>query len=567
MRSIITVWCLLLLVGTSSALFGNKKDGNNDDDKKRRRLTEATTTDVDVDAATGTVRNSEEQIAAEKASTTCDGQMAQSLVKANDAMLAAQSERDESLQQTKEALARLAKMEQAVPKLNAQITSMETSHKEALQKLTKKSSLSRVDIQKELDVKLQELQDETNVALAEKDATVSQLTADLGEKDAKMEQLKQQLEEQAKQAEEVLIMTKEEAKNFMISQVNAVKEEKTQLQQQNKEALSLKDQAIKKVEEESKKALSRKDQAIKGLKEETKNIVEGNKLVQKSLEQAEIEVETWKETFHNRSYCDLTLIGDDLYSATYSAGEVAYAQSARVASESVRVATVAAGEAATKGTILLQELKVVYGDIKNTSTALYQEQYEKHWPTIKPHYDERVVPLITKYNDVKQKEFDPRYQAGMVKYEQIKEKEFDPRYEQLKKKSSKQFKDLARTYGEKCKEALKFGRALALEKDLPFDDIIAPYMTESCQHPEESITYFVYAWLVILGLLFRRRMFRLVFGIVGFFWGIVVAVTPLRFFIRRTKPKTTKPLPKKKNQGNASGVSVKKKGTNARVSQ
>jgi DNA repair exonuclease SbcCD ATPase subunit len=265
MRSII-VFCLLLLVGTSYALFGNK---NNNNDKRRRRLTEATTgtaSDIDIDAATGTVRHIPTE--AEKSANSCDG-------KASAALLAAESERDALLQQQKEAFGRDEDLEQAVQQLNQQILSMESSHKEAVQTLEAKVQETKDagkmnKKKKELDAKLKELEDETNVALAEKDAIVSQLTTDLLEKDANLEQLQQQLEEQAKEAEAVLIMVKEEATKFMLSQVHSIKEDMTQLQQQNKEAMSLKDQAIKELEEES------------------KNVLEGKKQAQKSLEQAAI---------------------------------------------------------------------------------------------------------------------------------------------------------------------------------------------------------------------------------------------------------------------------------------
>ena len=689
--------CLLLCVGTSSALFGS---GSSRERRQRRRLTEAYSANVDIDAATGTVQNvvPEEEKAA---TTTCDGQMALSVVRANDALLAAESERDSVKEKHEKAVDRIAGLEKSVQELNEQISSLESSRKSQVEQvvqdkdteiaeLTSKLNLSRGDIQKELDTKLQQLRDQTEASLKGKDEEIHQVSSKCAREIQELQQLTKDREEQF---EALLVKTKEESKNFMLSQVQATKKDVAQQEQEILEKLSTKDETIKGLtaevqatkkemaqqEQENLEKLSTKDETIKGLTSEIKNNMEEKIQAQNALGKAQEvrailfvyryllalhafvshfiffsiddsinrfsqEVELLKENYNSRSYCDFGLIGRDLYSATAAAASACSATSARAASivateadrygrillqklkvvggdcyvYSARAASIAATEVDRYGRILLQKLKVVGGylkdksailykeiqvaggdlknksailykevqvaggDLKNKSAALYQEQYEKHWPKVKPHYDERVAPVVAKFEAWKEKELDPKYQKAMAKYREIKENEFDPRFEvaskkfkelkkdefeprfeQLKQKSREQFKDRARRYAHACQEALEFGRNLANEKNLPFDDTIAPYIKESCQHPEESITNFFYAWLAIFAFFFRRRIFRLIFGIVGFFWGLFVSFTPLRFFIRRKKAAPAKTLDTDVNKGNE--VRVKKK--SVRISQ
>jgi hypothetical protein len=94
MRFSSTLLLLCLASPASSGLFNRKNDG-------RRRLTETPQTeDWDTDASTGTVRKIPDP--EEEEAKTCDGQMAKSLVKANDDMLQAQSERDAASKGLKE---------------------------------------------------------------------------------------------------------------------------------------------------------------------------------------------------------------------------------------------------------------------------------------------------------------------------------------------------------------------------------------------------------------------------------------------------------------------------------
>ena len=131
MRNLILFVILSLVIVAqhfSHALFGNGKQ------ERRRRLQEAggrpessssSSSSWDMDASTGTVRRilTEEEEAAEMAAKTCDGQLAQSLVMANDEMLKARSQRDEAIKAKEEALARSALLERQLEETKASFTS------------------------------------------------------------------------------------------------------------------------------------------------------------------------------------------------------------------------------------------------------------------------------------------------------------------------------------------------------------------------------------------------------------------------------------------------------------
>ena len=302
-------------------------------------------------------------------------------------------------------------------------------------------------------------------------------------------------------------------------------------------------------------------------------------------------MEHWRETYNKRSYCDLNLIGNDLYSGAKSAGYKAYETSSRAAN-------VAATEADRQGRVLYEKLGVASEEVKKTSKVAYEkssvmakEQYDKHWPTVEPHYNEHVAPLVAKFYAWKEAELDPRYKDAMAQYREFKAKELDPRLEQatkalqdfknhqmdprieeFKAESKKQFQNAAKMYAQKCKQAVKIGNEFAREHELDFfETSIAPYMTESCQHPEESITYFMYAGLCVFAYFLRRRILGLIWSIVKFVWGWFVALTPLRFFVSRKKAATSEETPvaePNKTVSDPNVVRVKKKASvTTRISQ
>jgi hypothetical protein len=261
MRTINAI-CFLLLATDSHAAFWNKKDQQNDG--PRRRLTESPTTVVDVDAATGTVLNvpTSAQQEAAKAAQSCDGQMAQSLVKANEEMLEAradlgdlQKENDAALQRIQDLQRSLAKAEEVAKESTAKIEETEKTKDRKIQSLTESLKMSQEELVTQYEGQLAEAEErhaeQVQALNAKFDNAKEDYLADIRAMESKnlaatgdaerslqialeeaqqkhngeVESLKQHLEAQAQEAEATLLTYKDEAKAFLLAQVGA-KEEK-----------------------------------------------------------------------------------------------------------------------------------------------------------------------------------------------------------------------------------------------------------------------------------------------------------------------------------------------------
>jgi len=657
----------LLSVGTGSALFGKKKG------KERRRLTEVNEAEIDHDAAMGTVRNiltSEEKEAQEAAKheNICDAQMAKSLVKANDAMLIAISERDEAQKAKMKDNEAIQSLQDKVKDLESTLQTIESSHMKTVSKLEaqvlsvqqekdakvndisgergllqkafdgereeKEKGIAKIqelesnvenleitiseneatlaELEQKLEgsrrawdnereekekgiAKIQELEsnvEKLEITISENEATLAELQQEIevsrraiqSEMDAKLEQLRnerdsilvqkdselvelqQRFDTEIEQAEAALIKTKEEAKKYTISQANAIRQEKEDLKKEHDDERA------------------KMQATVDALSEKSTKIEEAKKELEISLGEAKVELEEWKKAFNSRTYCNLTLIGDDLYYA----GQVAIGQTKRVAvtaaAEVDRNIRYYYGYYSAKvkvksGEMMLKSSELYSASMKQTA-IIYNEQVNALWPKVKPHYDKHVGPLvnrciawkkvevdprlqsaISKFLEFKTKEIEPRFDTAvkkledttskvlefkveeieprldtaMKKLEEFKKTQLYPRYEEWKAKSKNQFKRVAKTYAKHCKESLKLARQLAKEKSIPLETTIGPYWNDSCRNPEESIINFGYGCLIMFVFLFRRRIFRMILGTFGFLWKTFVAFTPLRLFITRKK--------------------------------
>jgi chromosome segregation ATPase len=235
--SLILLWCSVI---GANALFGKNKNG-----EERRRLSQKNMADVDVDAATGTVKHimTAEEKAADEAANSCDSQMAQSLVKANEGMLMTKTERDEALQAKKEGLARIDVLETTVEGLNAKIEEMEAQLKSkdeasaaALQELETSKDQVIADLGTEIAAGREPIE-------AEHRAQVEELTSGYDDKLRRLQkelaagaaEFDAKIENQATEHEELLKTTKDEAKKYMITQVNVLKDEMASLQKQHED--------------------------------------------------------------------------------------------------------------------------------------------------------------------------------------------------------------------------------------------------------------------------------------------------------------------------------------------
>ena len=261
---------LTALNGSQAFWFG----GGNDNPKKRRvssrrRLTEegaAAPLDVDVDAATGTVKPTEEQRVAAEQAKSCDGQLAQALVAANDAELKAQQERDEARAATNDVMKQLGELQVQIQSLEAKLAVASKDGELAVQKVTQDKDAELEALTTQLAQAVADK--ETAVAAAEqaKDKTIAslkqKLEASKGDVQQKMElqldeanakadaiqaEMNAKLEQQQKEAEELLAATKEESKRMLVDQVGTLKDQMKDMESQAKSALAKKDNTIQEI--------------------------------------------------------------------------------------------------------------------------------------------------------------------------------------------------------------------------------------------------------------------------------------------------------------------------------
>lgn len=282
MRNLILFVILSLVIVAqhfSHALFGNGKQ------ERRRRLQEAggrpessssSSSSWDMDASTGTVRRilTEEEEAAEMAAKTCDGQLAQSLVMANDEMLKARSQRDEAIKAKEEALARSALLERQleetkasftskIQQLEGQLSSWEQDATQKVDELMKDAKLRLAEVEKEKQSEVDKLRAATEHLRAEKDAQIQELQKQMADQQDKLreeysrqiqgyeEEKQRMVEESKKRIDSLASETTAKYQALLASSKKAEeewKQEKQQLAAKSQRAIDeskVKDRALK----------------------------------------------------------------------------------------------------------------------------------------------------------------------------------------------------------------------------------------------------------------------------------------------------------------------------------
>ena len=278
MRNLILFVILSLVIVAqhfSHALFGNGKQ------ERRRRLQEAggrpeSSSSWDMDASTGTVRRilTEEEEAAEMAAKTCDGQLAQSLVMANDEMLKARSQRDEAIKAKEEALARSALLERQleetkasftskIQQLEGQLSSWEQDATQKVDELMKDAKLRLAEVEKEKQSEVDKLRAAAEHLRAEKDAQIQELQKQMADQQDKLreeysrqiqgyeEEKQRMVEESKKKIDSLASETTAKYQALLASSKKAEeewKQEKQQLAAKSQRAIDeskVKDRALK----------------------------------------------------------------------------------------------------------------------------------------------------------------------------------------------------------------------------------------------------------------------------------------------------------------------------------
>jgi len=523
-----SVLCLLLLASNTQAAFWNKNGNNNKDGDSRRRLTEVPSASVDVDAATGTVTQtvSDEQEKARKAAQSCDGQMAQSLVNANEAMMNAQAERDEMMNQKTQALEQVATLEKSLGEMTDINRQLEQKVEAAIQeKEAKVQSImdglksSQGELVTDYEKKL------VNLVKAHADemaALNSQIESSKESSSAQIQELETKIAESAKAAEDAKAAALKEMQDKHAQEIAKLKEQTAAQEKKAADALAKQERAAQATLNAELKAKSKE---VKAAKEQAKK-------AEQDAKESEEELAHWRATHANRTYCNYTYMTEDVYwakSATYNkTAELSYTAYEGAASLASK---------ATAKTYDAYEGTKVYTE---KGQQIVKPHYDKH---LKPHYEKHVSPLVNK---------------GYKVYEEKIKTQIDPKFVQVQKAFRKQFNKLARKYATACDKAYKASDKLAKKNNLKaFDDYLAPSWKASCENPKDTLRGALYAVLLALLLPYTFSIIRLVLWIVLLPVRIVVAIIyfPLRLILGSSKPE-----PKKKPTKTVGGdVKVKSK--------
>ena len=259
------------------------------------------------------------------------------------------------------------------------------------------------------------------------------------------------------------------------------------------------------------------------------------------------ELEYWRLTFADRSYCNLTHIGEDMALV----GAMAYDKSmdySKKAMETIsEYALLAADFVLEKSDSAWQETKKYSKQASNQSKDFYEqtvkpEYKQKVVPLVEEHVmplvDQYVMPLLSQVDHFVKETIQPSFQAL--------EDTITPKYQQWKALYEETHEDMAKSFGQLCVEALAIARQESAKREIlqAFEETIAPQLEAICQDPSESLYRAEIGVLVMMMLPFWRVFWNLFMFVVRLVWKIVLTITPLGFFFRKSnKPKatTTKP--------------------------
>ncbi|CAJ1954622.1 unnamed protein product [Cylindrotheca closterium] len=539
-----SVLCLLLLASNTQAAFWNK-NGNKDGDN-RRRLTEEPTVSMDVDAATGTVTQtvSAEQEKAIKAAQSCDGQMAQSLVNANEAMMNAKAERDEMMNQKTQALDQIAGLETSLEQMREVNQQLERKVQETIQEKDAKIKSIMDGLESTQGELVTDYENKlTNMANTYADqvaALNSQIESSKESSMARIQELEAKIVQTATAAETALASALKEVEDKYAGEIANLKEQMVAQEKQAADALA----------NQAKAAQATLNAELKAKNQEIKDAIAQAKKAEQDAKESDEELAMWRATHQNRTYCNYTYMTEDIYWAS----SATYNKSAELTWTAYEGAASLASKATEKTYIALEETKVYTSKGQEIFQKNVKPHYDKH---LKPHYDKHVSPVVAKVVKAYEKEILP-------KLKEIKS-QIDPKIEQFKEGYKKQFNKLARKYATACNKAFKAADKLAKKNNLKaFDDYLSPSWKASCENPKDTLQGAQIAVIVALLLPHTFSILRFILWLVLLPLRIFIAITPLRFFFSYKSSSTKKP--KKTPTKTVGEVKVKpKKGQKSRI--
>ena len=213
------------------------------------------------------------------------------------------------------------------------------------------------------------------------------------------------------------------------------------------------------------------------------------------------ELEHWEGVFSQRSYCNLTHIGED-------AAFMAWVASMQ-ASEKLNVAASQAAEAAKR----LQErtLKSAEPHLKTASKMyeswsdegkrIYSAHMKKHVEALIPHYNTYAAPIVDKASRMG-KEYHTKAKTEVGRQSQ----QMLSGGNQL---ANDLFNSLVSRFSQVCPKAVASVDNFAKEHKLRLPNQVVNATSEACKYPKETVSMALKGLTLFLVVLFRRRIFRL----------------------------------------------------------
>lgn len=279
------------------------------------------------------------------------------------------------------------------------------------------------------------------------------------------------------------------------------------------------------------------------------------------------ELEHYHTIFQGRGYCNMTYIAEDISEKTRAALEVTKEKTnaaLEVTKQKTAAALKATQEAATLAAVKTKDTAVyVAGEAHvfsrriaqdaslqtkagyEISKKVYNEQYNKQWPKIKPHYDQHVAPLVVSFLAWKASNIDPSLDVAKAEFSKIKTNEIDPRLKALNKERKSIFAAMVKGYASTCQESHSIATKFAKEHDLvdQFSGFVDA-MQQSCQRPEHSVTLALKILLVLCLLPFTSRIFGFAWSMVKFIVNVFLTVTLIKFILPGKSKAAEKPIKK-----------------------
>ena len=239
------------------------------------------------------------------------------------------------------------------------------------------------------------------------------------------------------------------------------------------------------------------------------------------------ELEHWEGVFSQRSYCNLTHIGED-------AAFMAWVASMQ-ASEKLNVAASQATEAAKR----LQDrtLKFAEPHLKTASkmyenwsvegNRIYSAYVKKHVEALTPHYDKYAAPIVDKASKTgKEYHAKAKIEVGRQSRQMVSGG---------KQLANDLFNSLVFRFSRVCPNAVASVENFAKEHKLRFPNAFVNASSEACKHPKETVAMVLKGLTFVLVVLLRRRIFRLTRWLISLPILMIWHFSPLRLVFGRRK--------------------------------